>query len=79
MDPIKDLILLSRMIILLGGLTIVFTHPNLFSSCVSDLKVIFFLHDQNQHVSLKGCVPIFGFSLWATISRNSEECGLKPT
>ena len=35
MDPVKDFILLSRMIILLGGVTIVFTNPELFSSCVS--------------------------------------------
>ena len=37
MDPMKDIIMLSRMVVLLGGLKIVFTNPQLFSSCVSDL------------------------------------------
>ena len=34
-DPMKDLILVTRMMIILGGPRIVFTHPNIFSSCVS--------------------------------------------
>ena len=36
LDPIKDLILLSRMMVILGGPWAVYSHPELFSSCVSD-------------------------------------------
>ena len=36
LDPIKDLILVRRMVIILGGFAIVFTTPNLFSSVVSN-------------------------------------------
>ena len=36
LDPIKDLILLSRMMVILGGPWVVYSHPELFSSCVSD-------------------------------------------
>ena len=36
MDPIKDLILATRMSIILGGPLIIITNPQLFSSCVSN-------------------------------------------
>ena len=35
LDPIKDVVLVRRMIILLGGPMIILTYPDLFSSCVS--------------------------------------------
>ena len=38
LDPVKDLILAIRIMVLLGGLRVVFSHPDIFSSCVSKKK-----------------------------------------
>ena len=39
LDLIKDALLVKRIVVGLGGLVIVFTHPHLFSSNVSLLSI----------------------------------------
>ena len=79
MDPIKDVILARRMIILLGGPMIVLANPSLFSSCVSK-RVQQTCVKQIWHFScfVSGCLSSHELNFSTSISCNSSICYFKP-
>ena len=79
MDLMKDLILVTRIIITLGGLWVVFANPRLFSSCVSSFIISLF-HVQLLHVtSSLGCSTIIVVNIWTTVSGNIKNSHFKST
>ena len=78
MDFLKDMTLIGRLIVLLGGI-VVFQNPQLFSSNVSKINSFNTAKDAIDLPNLTGCVFVPFYCLFATISCNIKVHYLKST
>ena len=78
MDFLQDIILVTRLITLLGGI-VVFTNPQLFSSNVSNLYTLYFFYKffYDTNTNFSGNLSVTFNNFCSTILGNHELCSIK--